>query len=314
MSKTIKIAETPNLIGKPVVNFTVEEHNAMVWNKGYDAIIESAVRCPCKTKDNPNQTVCHNCLGIGWVLINPIQDRVVMEGINSETKFKEWTAEKLGTIAMSFARRDYALGYMDRITIVDSSAPYSEVLHPVGYDNTYFAFTIYSVDSVIEVFQFIDTDQPLRLLSLNDDYTFDDHKLIFTQTPVADITALKAITGYNNGDKSLVNSSIFYEFDSESTLTPDDDNVVLPDDIIVPNPGRWIKQENFTVSIRYKHKLQYHILDIPHVIRNSYRKDNKGRDELQKLPVQAIGRLVHYVVDRPNFDGDNIFDNSYQEI
>ena len=69
---------------------------------------------------------------------------------------------------------------------------------------------------------------------------------------------------------------------------------------------------NFTVSVGYRHRLQYHVLDIPHVIRNSYRKDNKGRDELQKLPVNGIAKLSHLVIDALNFAGDNIFDNSYQ--
>ncbi len=314
MAKQVKISSPPDLVGKPVVNFTKEEYNAMVWNKGLDCIIESAIKCPCKTKDNPNQIVCQNCLGIGWVLINSTQDRVIVDGINRETKFKEWTTEKLGTTSLSFAKRGYDLGYMDRITILDSSVLYTQVLYPFGFSDNYFAYTVYSMDSIIEVFQFDGADQPLKLLELDVDYTFEGYKLLFTNTPVADIAGLQAIEDYIDGNKALVDSDVFYNFLATSEETPDGDNVVLPDDILVGNPGRWIKQENFTVSLRYRHKLQYHVLDIPHVMRNSYRKDNKGRDELQELPVNAIARLVHWVVDRPNFIEDNIFDNSYQEV
>lgn len=313
-AKQIKVLPTPNLVGKPVVNFTVEEHNALVHNKGLNCIIESAIKCPCKTKDNSYQALCKNCMSTGWVLINPVQDRVIVSGINSETQYKEWSAEKLGTISMSFARRDYELGYMDRVTIVDSLVPQSEVLYPFGFSDNFFAYTIYPIESVIEVFQFESVSSKLKLLVQDTDYTFDGYKLLFTNTPVADVTALKAITGYETGNKALVNSTNFYNFDVTSTATPDDNNVVKPDDITLPDPGRWLKLSNFTVSVRYRHKLQYFILDIPHVIRNSYRKNSLGRDELQKLPINAIGRLVHWVIDKPNFAEDNIFDNSYQEI
>ena len=66
-----------------------------------------------------------------------------------------------------------------------------------------------------------------------------------------------------------------------------------------------------TISIRYLHKLQFLTIDIPNSIRNSYRKDSQGRDELQKLPVNGIIRVAHFVVDAKNFDGTNIFNNSY---
>lgn len=312
MGKQIKILPTPNLVAKPVVNFTVEEHDAMVWNKGYEVIIESAVKCPCRTKDNDHLSICENCLGVGWVFINATQDRAIMSSINFDTKYKEWSAEKLGTISVSLMRRSY-LSYMDKITVVDSNVRQSEVLYPKKFNDNYFSYTIYDIQSVEEIFRFISPTQALQKLELDIDYTFGGNKVLFVVTNTTDITSLKAISGYVNNQRVLLDSGEIYEFNGASTATPDDDLIVLPDNIILPDPGRWLKIEDFTVSIRYYHKLQYYVLDIPHVIRNSYRKDSQGRDELQLLPINAIARLVHYVVDSLNFAGDNIFDNSYHD-
>lgn len=313
MAKQTKILPTPNLIGKPVVNFTLEEHEAMVWNKGYNVTIESAIKCPCKTKDNDHLSTCENCLGVGWVFINSVQDRAVLSSINFETAYKEWSAEKLGTVNVTVMRRSY-FSYMDKIIVQDSSVRQSEVLFPFAFNTNYFAYTIYDIDSVEEVFQFQSVIEPLLKLEETTDFTVDGNKILLVTTPVADIIALKALTGYINNQKSLLTAGILYQFNSISTTTPDDDLIILPDDIILPDPGRWLKLTNLTLSVRYYHKLQYYVLDIPHTIRNSYRKDSQGRDELQKLPVNAIARLSHYVIDSQNFAGDNIFDNSYQEI
>ncbi len=56
------------------------------------------------------------------------------------------------------------------------------------------------------------------------------------------IADLKAVTGYVDDDQILVNNNNgLYGFSSVSTDTPDDDLVVLPDDITLPDPGRWLK-------------------------------------------------------------------------
>jgi len=311
MAKQVKIQPTPNLVSKPNVPFSIEEQEAAIWNKGYNVIIESAVKCPCKTQDNDQLSTCKNCLGVGWVFINSTKDRAVLTSLNFDTKYKEKKKKKLGTVSVSLQRRSY-LSYMDRITVIDSHVRQSETIYPKNFNTNYFACTIYNIEDVDEIFRFISSDEPLEKLEIITDYTFERNKILIINIPVDDIVALKEITGYSDGEKSLVDSvDLLYNFSSTSMAVPDDDLVVLPDDILVVDPGRWLKIENYVISIRYYHKLQYHVLDIPHAIRNSYRTDSQGRDELQKLPVNAIARLAHYVVDALNFAGDNIYDNSY---
>ncbi len=61
---------------------------------------------------------------------------------------------------------------------------------------------------------------------------------------VSDITALKAVTGYSDEDQALVNSTNgLYQFDAASVTPGDDDDVVTPDNITEPAPGRWLKSK-----------------------------------------------------------------------
>ncbi len=310
MAKTVTKYPAPDLFGKPVVNFTVEEHNAMVWNKGLDVTRESALICPCKTTENSHLSTCQNCLGTGWILINSTEDRVVVSSININTEYKDWSEEKIGTVNLTAAKR-LPFSYMDRITILDESVIDSELLYPKPFSGNYFSYSIYDIDEVVDMFQFASATSKLVKLEQDVDFTFERNKILFVVVAAATVTILKALTTHEENNKSLVNGVTLYQYSATSTATPDDDNVVKPDDITLPAAGRWLKLTGFVVSMRYKHKLQYHVIDVPHVFRNSYRKDSMGRDELQQLPVNAIARLSHYVIDSLNFDGDNIFDNSY---
>ncbi len=253
MAKVVRSQTPPTLIAKSNPVFDNTEFSAAVWNKGLDVYVEEAVQCPCKTDDNDYLSTCENCLGTGWVFINTTEDRMILVGLNTETKFKEWSAEKLGTVSISSLRRG-VLANMDRVTIQDSEVLESEVLYPREFGANYFTYTIYPILNIKEIFLFAGATNALTLLEEDVDYTFEGNKILFTLTPAP----------------------------------------------------------NTTVSVRYNHKLQYHVIDIPHIIRNSYMKNEDGQDELMQLPVHAVARLAHYVVDAPNFVGDNIFDNTYQ--
>lgn len=312
MAKTIEILPSPELVQKPRVDFRGSEFDAVIWTKGLDVIVESSVECPCKSKNNDNLSICENCRGTKWVFINSTQDRAILSSINFSTEHKDWSIEKVGTISVTLQRRGY-LSYMDKIIVKDSQVIQSEVIYPKVFNSNFFSYTIYDIGSVVEIFQFVSPTEKLALLVEGDDYTIDRNKVLLTINPTTDITSLKAITGYAANNKILMSSTgVAYNFSSASTETPDDILVVKPDDVTLPAAGRWIRTDNLAVSIRYWHELQYYVLDTPHTIRNSYKKNSQGRDELQLLPIHGIAKLSHYVVDSLNFTGDNFFDNSYQ--
>jgi alkyl hydroperoxide reductase subunit AhpC len=68
--------------------------------------------------------------------------------------------------------------------------------------------------------------------------------------------------------------------------------------------------EDLQISVKYEHNIVYGIVDLPHDVRNSYIIDNNGRDQSIIMPVQAIGRRFHYLIDSQNYEGDNLYDNS----
>lgn len=70
---------------------------------------------------------------------------------------------------------------------------------------------------------------------------------------------------------------------------------------------------NVGVSVFYKHRVQYHVIDMPHEIRASYDRDKvTGQMQLIKLPLQVVGRRCHLVdMQRPNYDGTGIIYNDY---
>jgi hypothetical protein len=70
-----------------------------------------------------------------------------------------------------------------------------------------------------------------------------------------------------------------------------------------------ISNFNGTISVLYTHEVQYHIMDIPHLIRNSYKINNNGQDEQIVLPVNAIARRSHLIESIANRNGQGILDN-----
>ena len=112
--------QSPNLIGQPSVEFRKNDFDAAIWNKGYDVIVEQAIRCPHNYKDNQAITTCQNCLGLGWVFVNPKQTKAIITSINTETKEKQWSEEKLGTIQVTTRDVD-RFGNMERITLKNDS-------------------------------------------------------------------------------------------------------------------------------------------------------------------------------------------------
>jgi len=87
--------------------------------------------------------------------------------------------------------------------------------------------------------------------------------------PVQDLTALKAVGVSASIDKYMINVEVspgismsplktridkyminvedvgLFRYDHQSTLTPDDQYVVKPNSVTLPNPGRWVKMSNY---------------------------------------------------------------------
>ena len=263
MAKKIITTPPPNLIGQPSVNLRKPDFEAVIYNKGYDVIIERAIACPCKSGDGHPNIDCQNCRGVGWVFINPTSTRCILTSINKSTKYKEWSTELIGTVSVTtyFSQR---LSYMDRITMMNN--PY--------VTNT-------SILSEIKRLRIVGTQTPFVFLS----YKPMTVKEVYLYTaPDIPLLKLDPLTDFN------INLDNPYILD----LT-----YVFPVDF------------NGSISVTYEHELQYHVIDIPHDVRNSFKVNNDGRDEQITLPINAIARKAFNVLDVSDYGGLNLIDNSY---
>lgn len=254
------IPKTPaNTQGKARVDFVKSDFEAIIQLKGNDVFHEKAVKCPCHVeKDGAALSSCRNCGGSGWVFINKMETRMVLTGMNIETKFKEWSEEKLGRVHVTSRDCD-ELSFMDRITVIDAEVVTSQLLYPKLVDDKMRCKTIYSVKRVQEIFAYQGTDSPLRLL----------------------------IEGAAN-DYTIKN------------------NVLVLDD-------EFKDWENLSISVRYVHAPQFNIMDLQRetMVTTIRDRDNGGVDKDVLMPISAVARRTHYVLDELNYDGTYLFDNSY---
>ena len=81
------------------VDFNKPSFEKLIYQKGLDVVWEQAIHCPCKDDEAANQGLssCKNCGGTGWVFINPEETKMIIHSMNLNTRYKEWSMEKLGS-------------------------------------------------------------------------------------------------------------------------------------------------------------------------------------------------------------------------
>jgi hypothetical protein len=73
----------------------------------------------------------------------------------------------------------------------------------------------------------------------------------------------------------------------------------------------YVDDNTYSITVRYLHYPQYYVIDLPRQVISS-RKTFEGKEEFQDdLPVSAIGRRAHYVLDASNIATARFLDNSY---
>jgi hypothetical protein len=163
----------------PSVKFQKKRFDGLIWDKGYDVWIDKAMRCPCIQKSTgqglPN---CRNCLGKGWLFINRSETRIVIQSLNANKKYENWTEETTGTAKIT-ARAIDRLAWMDRITIINAEGIFQEVLFPTQFNGELIAFPIYTPLEIFECYLFDGVTNKLKILELVTDYTISDEKIIF---------------------------------------------------------------------------------------------------------------------------------------
>lgn len=167
MAKTIITATPPNLIGQAQVNFRKNDFEALIHTKGYDILVEKALRCPCEKKGQSPLSSCQNCHGSGYFFINPLKTRAIITGINVDSQYKDWSAERIGNVSLT-VRDDNKenLSFMDKVTLLGKHSIFSEnlTIRSTNDDTGRFVFTTYKVGEIMAIYAFDSATKPLTKL------------------------------------------------------------------------------------------------------------------------------------------------------
>jgi len=74
--------------------------------------------------------------------------------------------------------------------------------------------------------------------------------------------------------------------------------------------------EKISISVRYRHCLTYHIIDMTRDIMKVRTKENcaKSKEELSNMPIGGMARKAHYILDNQKYDeAQRLIENSYKE-
>lgn len=257
-TKTVQISSAPINVNSTQVDFILNDFEKLIWQKGYTVIHESALKCPCKSKNTNQQSNCKNCGGTGWSFINSVETRMVIHSMNLSTQFKEWSEESIGTASVTCMDRE-KLSFMDRITIVDGKTIFGEVLFLKQFNSNLFFYTVYDIKEMQYIALFDTVSSKYINLFYNTDFTYSKNKIILNSAKWISMIPL-------DGDLSIV--------------------------------------------VRYSHAPQFHIIDMQ---RNTMVSEIKivGKESEIQLPIHAVARRSHYVLDAENVAGNRILDNSF---
>lgn len=162
--------------------FNEDRFDDSIFDKGYECFVEKAVRCPCyDIASGAAMLNCCNCGGNGWLFINKKKTRLLIQNINRQTKFISWTEQDRGTISITGRGYD-RLAFMDRITILDVASIFSQKIVLQQYGDKKFGYLMYYPLNISDVFMFNNPNEKLIPLTLTEDYTIEENKIILNST------------------------------------------------------------------------------------------------------------------------------------
>lgn len=181
----------------PRQDFEISDFDALILQKGNDVFHERAIVCPCKIKGGDIKPDCQNCAGTGWVFLDKVKTRMLLSSMNVETKYKEWSEEKMGTVSISCMSKDQ-ISFMDRVTIDQDDSIHTQIIYPQLYKKQLFAYTTYIILETLDVFLFLDTNKKLKRLKVGDDFSFSGNVFILNDKYYKDEVNLRVSIRYRN--------------------------------------------------------------------------------------------------------------------
>lgn len=165
----------------PRADFHREDFEAIIAQKGKDVLYEKAIVCPCKSEKANQLSSCLNCGGVGWIYVNPNRTRFIIHSMGNTKELKDWSETSRGMINVT-ASSNEQLCFMDRITVLDSRAIYTEAIAIKEKNGMYFSRTAYPVKKMLYCAIFVTGEVALRQLTEGVDYTIQGTLITFITT------------------------------------------------------------------------------------------------------------------------------------
>ena len=184
-------AQTPPSFDIPKPHWDVNKFESLIYNLGYDAYIERALRCPCVDRASGHAlSTCKNCLGRGWFFVDKRETRIVAQSMENLRRNSQ-TGEINHGIARITARASDKLGFMDRVMLLDLMAYYTEILNPIMFEDELIAYPVYEPIAVTNIYLYAGDNVKLIPLTPSD-YEIQGNKIVFDkklidEVPVEDV-------------------------------------------------------------------------------------------------------------------------------
>lgn len=156
-------------------DFNRSDFETLIAQKGRNCIKEQALMCPCKSKNTNQQSNCKNCGGSGWIFINAVKTKLILQRMKALPEFKNWSEVITGDLTVTGSDEE-ELCWMDRITSLDSNSIFNEVLffktRVISNTTTTFAFTSYNIKELKFVGYFAGVNDELIKLTEGTDFIY----------------------------------------------------------------------------------------------------------------------------------------------
>jgi len=181
MERKITVINEPPQLGGVFndVNWFQPHFDSSIYQKGYHVYWDNIVMCPCKKEGvNSHESTCRNCGGKGFVVAERVKTKMLISSINLETKYREWSIEKTGTVRITAFSGLY-LTYQDKITLIETLVGHNEVLYlKKTPDNlAFYSFTYYPIIELEKAYWFKNVDQKLEVIPISE-FDIDEEKII----------------------------------------------------------------------------------------------------------------------------------------
>jgi hypothetical protein len=177
-TKFKRINRPPSDLGRVAI-MNKQPFESLIWTIGSNAIIEKAVQCPCKEGGGENSTLCQNCLGSGWLFVNPVKTMVLAHGIRQEERLQMFGKDAETVMKFTVSDRD-RVATMDRITMTDAIVTHSEILQMPFRKDGQWAYLDYVPKRITEIYAFEGNSKKLAKI-LPSDYELNGNRISFKE-------------------------------------------------------------------------------------------------------------------------------------